>query len=84
MLALKVVLAAMEIQSTGSHPPPRSPTVKLSAEDTKVKRIVKNSTKASLSTEDLEDTRLLKTKKEKINGKRNAAARSPLRCCQVL
>lgn len=65
-------------------PPPRSPRIKLSAEDTKVTRIVKNSIKASLSTEDLEDTRLLKKKKEKRNGKRKAAARSPLRCCQVL
>lgn len=39
MLAL--ALAVTGIQSTVSHPLPWSPTVKLSAEDTKVTRIVK-------------------------------------------
>lgn len=63
MLAL--ALAVRGIQSTGSHPPPPSPTFKRSAEDTEVTRTIKKSIKASLSTEDLKDTSHLKQKKEK-------------------
>lgn len=74
---LAVALAGTGIQTTGSHPPPRSPTVKISAEDTKVTGIVKNSMKASLSTENSENIALLE-KKEKISGKSNAAANHAL------
>lgn len=81
---LAVALAVTGIQSKGSHPPHRSTTVKMSAEDTEVTRIVKTSIKASLNTEDLEDTSPFKEEKGEKKQEEQRSGESPVRCRQVL